>query len=349
MNCLCPSEGARGKPSYLRTLWAFWTSPSTLRLSERELAALDPQLAAAVRAMRDKIGRIPVHYPPLVTSYSVSRSKAWRPRPSDVIVLTFHKTGTTWLQQIAHQLRTGGDTGFQEVGEIEPWIDFAWAMDQDLDAEQVANPRLFKSHARLSAVQEGCKYLVAIRDPVDTLVSLYSFFQQKEIVPPETSVDDFARSPLWLGDSVWGGNYWEYTAEYFLCRQLPSVFVTIFEELKRDLRTEIQMIARFMDIPCDEALLSKVHELSSMDWMLQHDELFSEGWFIGRLKSVGRSDGPLMKPGAKVTKGHKTKPTKETLSWMQEQWERFVTPATGMSSYQELKSVVATTATTRLA
>lgn len=38
-----------------------------------------------------------------------------------------------------------------------PWIDFAWEINQDLNDDQIAEPRLFKSHARLSAVQEGCK------------------------------------------------------------------------------------------------------------------------------------------------------------------------------------------------
>jgi hypothetical protein len=35
--------------------------------------------------------------------------RRFRPRPSDVIISPFAKCGTTWLQQIVHSLRTGGD------------------------------------------------------------------------------------------------------------------------------------------------------------------------------------------------------------------------------------------------
>lgn len=78
----------------------------------------------------------------------------------------------------------------------------------------MAWPRLFKSHARLNALQEGCKYIVTIRDPVKTLVSLFRFFTAKFPNPPFpkvwlSSVDAFAKCPLWAIDSIWGGNYWE--------------------------------------------------------------------------------------------------------------------------------------------
>jgi len=143
-----------------------------------------------------------------------------------MIVLTFHKTGTTWCQQIAHQLRTGGHTDFAEITEVMPWIDFGWEVNQDLNQDQVAEPRLFKSHARLSAVQEGCKYLCTIRDPVKTLVSLFNFFCGKFLPKPPfpaswlANVDNFAKCPLWAIDSIWGGNYWEYMTEFFLARKV---------------------------------------------------------------------------------------------------------------------------------
>ena len=129
-----------------------------------------------------------------------------------MIILTFHKTGTTWTQQLCHQIRTGGaHTDFEEITEVCPWVDFAWEVNQDLEAPQVASPRIFKSHARLSAVHEGCKYLATVRDPVKTLVSLFNFFTAKFMPSPPfpaawlADVDSFARCPLWAVDSIWGG------------------------------------------------------------------------------------------------------------------------------------------------
>lgn len=89
------------------------------------------------------------------------------------------------MQQITHQLRTKGyGTDFPEITAVMPWIDFAWEINQNLQDDQVAEPRLFKSHARLSAIQEGCKYIVTIRDPIKTLISLFRFFTAKFPDPP---------------------------------------------------------------------------------------------------------------------------------------------------------------------
>lgn len=35
---------------------------------------------------------------------------------------------------------------FREVSEVVPWIELAADLDQDLEAEQVAAPRAFKTH-----------------------------------------------------------------------------------------------------------------------------------------------------------------------------------------------------------
>jgi hypothetical protein len=56
------------------------------------------------------------------------------------------KEGTTWVQQICHQLRTGGDMEFEEISQVVPWIELARDQGQDLEAEQVAPPRCFKMH-----------------------------------------------------------------------------------------------------------------------------------------------------------------------------------------------------------
>ena len=65
----------------------------------------------------------------------------FKPRPSDVFVVTPPKCGTTWVQQIVHQLRTGGDMEFREITEVVPWIELAHDIHLDLEAEQKQTPR----------------------------------------------------------------------------------------------------------------------------------------------------------------------------------------------------------------
>lgn len=75
---------------------------------------------------------------------SRDRGLALACRPSDVFITTYPKCGTTWVTFICHCLRTRGDESFGEITEVVPWTIFAEDCGQDLDAEQAADPRLFK-------------------------------------------------------------------------------------------------------------------------------------------------------------------------------------------------------------
>eukprot|EP00729_Bicosta_minor_P028388 gene28388-1037_t len=77
---------------------------------------------------------------------SVENARAFKPRATDVYISTYPKCGTTWMQQICHGLRSGGSMDFGEVCEVVPWDILALDCKQNLEDEQVCNPRVFKSH-----------------------------------------------------------------------------------------------------------------------------------------------------------------------------------------------------------
>ena len=49
------------------------------------------------------------------------------------------------------------------VYQVSPWAQMAYDLGQDLNAPHVANPRIFKTHQLLSAINVGCKYIVTVR------------------------------------------------------------------------------------------------------------------------------------------------------------------------------------------
>ena len=56
---------------------------------------------------------------------SYPQGAPFRARPSDAYITPFAKSGTTWLQQIAHGLRSGGDMDFAEISYVVPCLDYA--------------------------------------------------------------------------------------------------------------------------------------------------------------------------------------------------------------------------------
>ena len=128
------------------------------------------------------------------TSPSASTDASPPAQAADVVVISFPKTGTTWTQVVCEHLRTyarnGGYHHYDDLTEVQPWLDFAYDCHQNLHTHEtyltlpatnsddtttsrrvVVTPRVFKSHQLLSAINTGGKYLTIVRDPAATLLS----------------------------------------------------------------------------------------------------------------------------------------------------------------------------------
>ena len=68
------------------------------------------------------------------------KGQHFQPRSTDIIVSGGTKSGSTWLQQIIHQLHTGGDMDFGKLFDV-PIVEFAHDLQQDLEVEQKGFPR----------------------------------------------------------------------------------------------------------------------------------------------------------------------------------------------------------------
>ena len=118
----------------------------------------------------------------------------YRPRPSDIVISPYAKCGTTWLQQMFHTLRTGGDMDFDDISRVVPWIETSRLLAIDLEAPQRAAPRGFKSHLAWDKIPKGARYVVSLRDPKDALVSMYRFMEGWVLEPGAVGVAAFAET-----------------------------------------------------------------------------------------------------------------------------------------------------------
>jgi hypothetical protein len=93
-----------------------------------------PDVSAGMQLMMQRLSDF-------ITEEGVSRGLSFKPRSDDVFVVTSPKCGTTWMQQILHQLRSGGDMSFEDVYDVVPFIEFAYDIEIDLEAEHKYQPR----------------------------------------------------------------------------------------------------------------------------------------------------------------------------------------------------------------
>lgn len=264
----------------------------------------------------------------------------FEPRPTDVIISPFSKCGTTWLQQIFHTLRTRGDTDYDDISRVVPWIETAAELGIDLNAEQRAEPRGYKSHLAYDHVPKGARYIVSIRDPRDALASAYKFMEGWFLEPGTVSLDEFARASFLQRPEKQG--YWYHLASWWQHRDDDNVLLLSYEGMKVDPERAIRQIAAFCDISLDAELLRITLYNSSLEFMLAHKDMFDDK--LMRELSERAAGLPHGSDSAKVREGiaggHVHLVGDDVLKEMDEIWRRLIDPQLGYSSYPELEAAL---------
>ena len=98
-------------------------------------------------------------------------------RPDDVIIASYAKSGTTWLQQIVSEMIFDGQAP-GAVGELSPWVDLRVPpREVKLPAiEAQSHRRFLTTHLPVDALNFApkAKYLYIGRDGRDVVWSLYN-------------------------------------------------------------------------------------------------------------------------------------------------------------------------------
>ncbi len=249
----------------------------------------------------------PMHDPYVLANFQA--------RATDVLITTPPKAGTTWMQQILHQLRTGGDEVFLSIDEVVPWLEITRAgksWQQVLQHyENLAEPRIFKTHCTAEQTPGigTASIILSSRDPRDCCVSFYFHIlnmteeaRKRVNIPAPESFEQHVEQ--WLAFAAWYRNvqsWWPYYGQ-------PKVLWLRYQDMKADLSVTIDRIIEFLQWRLTLEQKQRVLEYSSFDWMKAHDEKFS---------NQGGAKKPIFKPGKFVRQG-KVGGYRELMTPMQE-------------------------------
>jgi aryl sulfotransferase len=210
-------------------------------------------------------------------------------RDDDIVIGTYAKSGTTWMQQIIAQLMFGGEEGLN-VAEMSPWLDLRVPPKAVKlpEVEAQTHRRFIKTHLPVDALvfSPKAKYIYIGRDGRDILWSLYNhhatandaWYEALNDTPgrvgppigrPTEDIKQYFRN--WMEDDghpFWP--FWENVRSWWEIRNLPNVMLVHFAQLKADMPAEIRKIATFLDIPIDESKWDAIIEHCSFDYMKKH-------------------------------------------------------------------------------
>jgi len=216
----------------------------------------------------------------------------FRFRDDDIIISTYAKSGTTWMQQIIGQLLFDGAPDV-DVGDISPWMDLR-VPPKEIKLPMVeaqTHRRFLKTHLPVDALvfSPQAKYVYIGRDGRDVVWSMYNHHAGANalwyevlndtpgrvgppIEPPPADIAVYWRD--WMdrdGHPFWP--FWENVRSWWAIRDLPNVLFVHFDALKRDMPGEMRRIAAFLDLPIKEGAWPTIVEHCGFDWMKRHADL----------------------------------------------------------------------------
>ena len=191
------------------------------------------------------------------------------PRPDDVFIVTYPRSGTTWMQMILYQLTTDGSMDFPHIYEYCPW--FERSSRSGLGFEARPSPRLFKSHLTYKKIPKGpCKYIYVARDGKDVAVSYYHLYRSYNGFE-ETFPEFFNR---YLRGKVGFGSWFEHVQDWWRHRDDPNVLFLRYEELLRDLEGSLRKIIAFCGFEIAPERWPTILERCRFAFMKQHESQF---------------------------------------------------------------------------
>ncbi|KAK6925166.1 Sulfotransferase domain [Dillenia turbinata] len=192
-------------------------------------------------------------YKPFVLENIMWQQDHFVAHPSDIVLATPHKGGTTWLNALAFAIVTR-DRFNSSTSPLLTSLSHDCVRNLALPSlrEVPKTPLLGAFHTPYvslpkSILASGCKIVYMCREPKDLFVSQWYFLQSlsKEQVSLEEAI------ALFCEDASPFGTYWDHVLGYWKASlQRPNeVLFLKYEDMKRSTMDQVKKLAEFMGYP----------------------------------------------------------------------------------------------------
>ncbi|EHA8590304.1 Cytosolic sulfotransferase 5 [Cocos nucifera] len=190
----------------------------------------------------------------------------FNPRPDDLFLISFPKSGTTWLKALAFATMTRTHYPLDRhpllslnPHDVVPFMDDLFVAGQASKLEALPSPRILATHMPYfllpdSITGSGCRIIYICCDPKDVVVSLWHFSAKasaakgRECFPFDKFFEmacegDFPYSPIW-DHSL---QYWKESL-----RRSEKVLFLKYEEMLEEPAANVKRLAEFLGCPLSE-------------------------------------------------------------------------------------------------
>ncbi|KAF8785879.1 Sulfotransferase 1C4 like protein [Argiope bruennichi] len=219
-------------------------------------------------------------------------------KEDDILVASFPKTGTTWLQEIIYCILHGVDESLsQSLEDRFPYLEFIYP---GLDSiKKMEGQRLLKTHLPYSLLpqedilKKNVKVFYIMRNPKDVAVSYYHFVRMMTISNYSGNFDNFFED--FISDKVPYGPIWKHYLDMWEHKNDQNILILFYEDLQKDIHGNIRKIASFLNRNPTEKEINDIANHCSFDNMSQNPTVNYQHWdALGIRKS---SEAKFMRKG----------------------------------------------------
>ncbi|KAM6432645.1 uncharacterized protein O9250_000039, partial [Rhynochetos jubatus] len=205
--------------------------------------------------------------------------KSFETRNDDVILAGYPKTGTNWLGQMVRELEST-DAKYTEE-EMKDRIDAEKKLET-FPRLEFGDPGIYERMKKLpsrriilthlpphllppSILQSKAKILVLVRNPKDTAVSYYHFYNNMPVLPSFASWDEYFAA--FMNGKVAWGSYIDHLVEWNKFIDHERIMMITYEELKEDQVLGMERIADFFGFSLREEDFPRIAKKTSFQAM----------------------------------------------------------------------------------
>eukprot|EP00062_Callorhinchus_milii_P004402 gi/632942763/ref/XP_007886603.1/ PREDICTED: sulfotransferase family cytosolic 2B member 1-like [Callorhinchus milii] len=182
-------------------------------------------------------------------------------RDDDVFIVTYPKSGTTWMQEVVSLIFSNGDlTPVQTIPSFDrvPWLEQIRSKSM---LETRASPRLITSHLLYRLMPKSfytsrAKVIYVIRNPKDVLVSSFYYHGMASFVENPGTFDEFFQK--FLEGKVMFGSWFDHVNSWWAIKDNEKIIHVSYEEMLEDMRGVLLKLSDFLGKKLSEEIIEVI-------------------------------------------------------------------------------------------